>query len=53
MLDMVRFFVVWNPLILLGLHLFFHWTGLEKGLPPDAPLAQHDLHNATAQLHAI
>lgn len=30
MLDMVRFLVVWNPLILTFLHFLFHWTGLER-----------------------
>lgn len=30
MLDMIRFLVVWNPLILTLLHFVFHWTGLER-----------------------
>lgn len=32
MLDLIRFFVVWNPVILTGLHFVFHWTGLEDSL---------------------
>lgn len=32
MLDLIRFFVVWNPVILTGLHFIFHWTGLEDTL---------------------
>lgn len=26
MLDMVRYLVVWNPIIFLGLHFIFHWV---------------------------
>ena len=29
MLDMVRYLVVWNPVILCVVHIIFHWTGLD------------------------
>ncbi|PSC69567.1 RING finger 121 [Micractinium conductrix] len=52
MLDMVRYLVVWNPIIFLGLHFIFHWTGL------DHPPAHHGhggnstALNGTAALNA-
>lgn len=36
MLDMVRYLVVWNPLILVGLHFLLHWAHLDKPLHPHA-----------------
>ena len=32
MLDMVRYMVVWNPVIFVVLHFVFHWTGMDH--PP-------------------
>jgi hypothetical protein len=32
MLDMVRYLVVWNPVILVSLHFAFHLLGVDK--PP-------------------
>jgi hypothetical protein len=32
MLDMVRYLVVWNPLILVALHYLLHFLGLDNPL---------------------
>eukprot|EP00887_Chlorella_sp_A99_P007802 scaffold20.g7802.t1 len=32
MLDTVRYLIVWNPLILVALHFFLHWTHLDESL---------------------
>ncbi|KAL4451635.1 hypothetical protein ABPG75_007297 [Micractinium tetrahymenae] len=54
MLDMVRYLVVWNPIIFLGLHFIFHWTGLDT--PPEHHghhgLAGNATANGTAALNA-
>ena len=34
MLDMVRYLVVWNPIIFLGLHFIFHWVSAARVAPP-------------------
>ncbi|PRW20957.1 RING finger 121 [Chlorella sorokiniana] len=39
MLDMVRYLVVWNPIIFLGLHFIFHWTGMDTPPPHHGHLA--------------
>lgn len=44
MLDMVRYLVVWNPVILIVLHFAFHLVGLDNG----PKLGEHAaLHNST------
>ncbi|KAL4433400.1 hypothetical protein ABPG77_010253 [Micractinium sp. CCAP 211/92] len=54
MLDMVRYLVVWNPIIFLALHFIFHWTGLDT--PPEHHghhgLAGNATANGTAALNA-
>lgn len=45
MLDMVRYLVVWNPMILLGLHFVLHFAHLDKPLHPHGAAG---LLNATA-----
>lgn len=49
MLDMVRYLVVWNPVILTALHFAFHLVGLDHGA--EGGTAAHNstmLANATA-----
>ena len=45
MLDAVRYMVVWNPIVLLGLHFALHVLGVDK--------KQQMLHEHSQQLHAM
>ena len=45
MLDAVRYMVVWNPIVLLGLHFALHLLGVDK--------KQQMLHEHSIQLHAM
>lgn len=45
MLDAVRYMVVWNPIVLLGLHFALHVLGVDK--------KQQMLHEHSQQLHAL
>ena len=45
MLDAVRYMVVWNPIVLLGLHFAIHVLGVDK--------KQQLLHEHSQQLHAL
>lgn len=45
MLDAVRYMVVWNPIVLLGLHFALHVLGVDK--------KQQLLHEHSQQLHAL
>ena len=45
MLDAVRYMVVWNPIVLLGLHFALHMLGVDK--------KQQMLHEHSQQLHAL
>lgn len=45
MLDAVRYMVVWNPIVLLGLHFVLHVLGVDK--------KQQMLHEHSQQLHAL
>ena len=45
MLDAVRYMVVWNPIVLLGLHFVLHVLGVDK--------KQQMLHEHSQQLHAM
>ena len=45
MLDAVRYLVVWNPIVLLGLHFGLHVLGVDK--------KQQMLHEHSQQLHQM
>ncbi len=30
MLDSIRYLIVWNPVLLLALHFFLHYFGIDK-----------------------
>ena len=45
MLDAVRYMVVWNPIVLLGLHFGLHVLGVDK--------KQQMLHEHSKQLHEM
>lgn len=45
MLDAVRYMVVWNPIVLLGLHLCMHVLGVDK--------RQQMLHEHSEELHRL
>ena len=45
MLDAVRYMVVWNPIVLLGLHFALHVLGVDK--------KQQMLHEHSKQLHQL
>ena len=37
MLEMVRWLVCWNPIILTALHFVFHATGIDAPVHPHPP----------------
>ncbi len=45
MLDAVRYMVVWNPIVLLGLHFALHVLGVDA--------RQKVLHEHSKQLHQL
>lgn len=45
MLDAVRYMVVWNPVVILGLHFALHALGVDK--------KQQMLHEHSQQLHQL
>lgn len=45
MLDAVRYMVVWNPIVFLGLHFCMHILGVDK--------RQQMLHEHSEELHRL
>ncbi len=39
MLDAIRYLIVWQPLILTGLHFVVHWSGLDDNSTSGASLS--------------
>lgn len=55
MLDMIRYLVVWNPIILTVVHFAFHAAGIEHGEDAAAAAASGNgtaLANATTAANA-
>ena len=52
MLDAVRYLVVWNPLILMGLHFALHAMGMDKqaGAPAPSPTLYLEYNNTLPML---